>query len=164
MTIYKEFRVGGNNRSPFGMLGPLLILSLFFIALYFLFKGMFYILNIIAPVLLILTLIIDYTVIKDFFIFLFKLLKENTVLGVLSIVLLFFGYPFVSGYLFTKAILRKTVKKKFESIQNREEKYTEYEEVEDQKEDDFLDLPPLEKTSQKQNKIHTMKCLSNHFM
>ena len=41
------------------------------------------------------------------------------------------------------------MKKKFESIQNREEKYTEYEEVEDQKEDDFLDLPPLEKTSQK---------------
>jgi glucan phosphoethanolaminetransferase (alkaline phosphatase superfamily) len=149
MTIYKEFRVGGNNGSPFGFLGPLLVLSLFFIGLFFLFKGMFYILNIIAPILLIIALIIDYTVFKDFFVFLLKLLKENTVLGVLAVALIFFGYPFVSGYLFVKAILRKTLKKKMESMQPKAEKYTEYEEVVDEKEDDFLDLPPLEKTGRK---------------
>jgi len=34
MTEYKEFRVGGSN-GPFGFLGPLLILAVFFTILFF---------------------------------------------------------------------------------------------------------------------------------
>ena len=148
MTIYKEFRVGGNSGSPMGFLGPLLILALFFTAMFFFFKGLFRVLNIIAPILLVGTLILDYTVVKDFFIFLLRLLKENPLMGVLSLVLLFFGYPFVSGFLFAKALLRRFAKNKIKAFEKQRNTYTEYEEIKE-KEDNCLELPPVQKTSGK---------------
>ena len=54
MTEYKEFRVGGSN-GPFGFLGPLLILAVFFTILFFVAKGVFWLLSWVAPVLLIAT-------------------------------------------------------------------------------------------------------------
>ncbi|MFZ1703349.1 MAG: hypothetical protein WAT79_03330, partial [Saprospiraceae bacterium] len=145
-----EFKVGGNSNNPLGFLGPLLILTIFFAILYFFFKGLFYVLNIIAPVLLILTLFLDYTVVKDFFTFLWRLFKDNPLLGILAGVLLFFGYPFVSGYLFLKAILRRGIKKKIDSIHKEKNTYSEYEEVVE-KEDDFLELPPLQQKPKNDN-------------
>ena len=78
-----------------------------------------------------------------------KLLKTNTLVGVGASLLTFFGYPFVSGYLFAKALFKRQLKK-FEAThgaggQRRpvsEEEYTEYEEVEDEP---HLELPDLEK-------------------
>lgn len=148
MTIYKEFRVGGNSGSPMGFLGPLLILALFFTALFFFFKGLFWVLNIVAPVLLVATLILDYTVVKDFFIFIFRLLKDNPLMGILSLVLLFFGYPFVSGFLFVKALLRRFAKNKIKEFEKQRNTYTDYEEIKE-KEDNFLELPPLQKAAGK---------------
>ncbi|MBP6566265.1 MAG: hypothetical protein KA270_03800, partial [Saprospiraceae bacterium] len=103
MSVYREFKVGGSN-SPFGFLGPLLILAVFFTALFFLAKGVFWLLSWVAPILLIITLIIDYTVVTDFFKFVWKLLKENTIMGILAVLLVVFGYPIVAGYLFFKAL------------------------------------------------------------
>lgn len=143
MAVYKEFKVGGGG-SPFGFLGPLLILAVFFTILFFVFKGLFGLLNIIAPILLILTLIIDYTVVKDFFIFVWKLLKEDTLIGILALVLIFFGYHILSGYLFVKALLRRTIKRKIDQIENQRNKYDDYEEVKDD-EIEFLELPPIQK-------------------
>jgi len=148
MTIYKEFKVGGSPGNPMGFLGPLLILAIFFTIMFFFFKGLFAVLNIIAPVLLVLTLILDYTVVKDFFVFLLRLLKENPLMGVLSLVLLFFGYHIVSGFLFVKALLRKTAKNKIKEYQKNQNTYTEYEEV-IEKDDDFLELPPLKKPQER---------------
>jgi hypothetical protein len=145
MTIYKEYRVGGSN-SPFGFLGPLLILAVFFTALFFLAKGLFWIFSWIAPVLLIITLIIDHQVVVDFFKFVWKLLKENTIMGILAVLLVFFGYPIVAGYLFFKALGKRSIKKVIENVEKEKNTYTEYEEVVE--DDSFLELPPLKKQAE----------------
>lgn len=145
MTIYKEYKVGGGN-SPFGFLGPLLILAVFFTALFFLAKGLFWIFSWIAPVLLIITLIIDHQVVVDFFKFVWKLLKENTIMGILAVLLVFFGYPIVAGYLFFKALGKRSIKKVIENVEKEKNTYTEYEEVVE--DDSFLELPPLKKQAE----------------
>lgn len=143
MSIYKEYRVGGSN-SPLGFLGPLLILAVFFTVLFFLAKGMFWLLSWVAPILLIITLILDYTVVTDFFKFIWKLLKENTIMGILSVFLVIFGYPVVAGYLFFKAIGKRSLKNAYEKVEKEKNTFTEYEEV-TKDDDSFLELPPLHK-------------------
>lgn len=143
MSIYKEYRVGGSN-SPLGFLGPLLILAVFFTVLFFLAKGMFWLLSWVAPILLIITLILDYTVVTDFFKFIWKLLKENTIMGILSVFLVIFGYPVVAGFLFFKAIGKRSLKNAYEKVEKEKNTFTEYEEV-TKDDDSFLELPPLHK-------------------
>lgn len=133
----------GNGTGPFGFLGPLLILAVFFTALFFLAKGIFWLLSIVAPILLIITLILDYTVVTEFLKFIWKLLKDNTLIGILAVFLVVFGYAFVAGYLFFKALGKRTVKKVFEKARSEENVFTEYEEVKE--EENFLELPPLPK-------------------
>lgn len=144
MTIYKEYRVGGGN-NPLGFLGPLLILTIFFAALFFLAKGVFWLLNWVFPVLILITLIVDYKVIVDFFKFVWKLLQENTIMGILAVLLIAFGYPIVAGYLCLKAISRRSIQKVMQEAEKSQNTYTEYEEVVE--DDSFLELPPLQKTS-----------------
>jgi len=142
MSVYREYKVGSSN-SPFGFLGPLLILAVFFTALFFLAKGVFWLLSWVAPVLLIITLIIDYTVVTDFFKFVWKLLREKTIMGILAVLLVVFGYPIVSGYLFFKALGKRTIKKAYERVEKDKNIFTDYEEVVE--DDNFLELPPLNK-------------------
>jgi len=61
----------------------------------------------------------------------------------------------VSGFLFFKALARRTISSKMKEIQKKKDgEYTEYEEVED--DEDFLKLPEIEKpTPQKQTKDNT---------
>lgn len=155
MTVYKEFRVGGGS-SPFGFLGPVLILALIFMALYFLAKGIFSLLMWAAPVIFIVTLILDYTVFTDFFKFIIKLLKENTIMGILAGVLTFFGFPFVLGYLLLKAIMRRSIKSAVKKAEKEKNTYTEYEEITEEKEDtSFLELPPLQRSERSNDKSKT---------
>jgi len=142
MTVYKEFKVGNSN-SPFGFFVPLLILALFFGALFFLAKGIFWLFSYIAPVFLIATLILDYKVVVGFFQFIWKLLKEKTLFGVGAIVLTFFGYPFVSAYLFFKALSSRTIKNVQKKMETEQNTFTEFEEVVDE-DTTFLELPPLQ--------------------
>lgn len=148
MAVYKEFRMGSNPSNPMGFLGPLLILALIFTVLFFFFKGLFWVLNIVAPILFVLTLILDYTVVKDFFTFVLRLLRNNPLLGILAIVLTFFGYHIITGFLFVNALLRRKVKKQFDVLKKREETFSEYTEI-NEEEDDFLELPPLPKQKEK---------------
>jgi hypothetical protein len=144
MAVYKEYRYGGSN-SPFGFLGPLLILAVFFTVLFFMAKGLFWLLSWVAPVLLILTLIIDFKVVKDFFIYIGKLLKDNPLAGVLAILMIIFAYPFVAGYLFIKALGKRSIKKAMDKVQQEKNTYTDFEEIVEE-DDSFLELPPLNKT------------------
>jgi len=88
MAVYKEFKVGSGN-SPFGFFVPLLILAVFFAALFFLAQGIFWLFSYIAPVFLIAALILDYKVVFGFFQFIWKLLKEKTLFGIVAIILKF---------------------------------------------------------------------------
>lgn len=137
MTVFKEFKVGGNN-NPLGSFGPVIFLILGFVALYFVAKAAFTILGYLTPVLLILALVIDYTVVTDYIKFLWKLLRDNTLYGIVGVLLTFLGLPVVSGFLAARAYLRKKTKT---IIKEKEEsKYADYEEVTDDDED-FLTLP-----------------------
>ena len=147
MTVYKEFNFGGNQR-PMGNFGPVIGLIIFLVLAYFVIKGLFTVLAIAAPFLLLAAAIIDYTVIIDYARFIYKMLKENPIFGLVAIVLTIVGYPVVFGYLFAKARMRRRVKKyaeKVENEQNRFDDYTIVKEEEKEEEADFLILPKVEK-------------------
>lgn len=154
MTVFKEFQLGGGTpqgggRSPFGGIAGLLMLAAFMMVVFFLFKGIFWILSWAAPVLLLATLIIDYTVVTDFLKFLAKLLKDNPLFGVIAIVLSLVAYPFTAGFLFFRAMMRRAINKvqqpraetnaTGETVNDMDEEgFADYEEIES------LDLPEVE--------------------
>ncbi len=138
MAIYREFKVG-NQGGPFGFLVPLLILVIFFTAIYLIAKGMFWLLSYAAPVLFIITLILNYRVVTGYFQWIWTLLTHQLPVGLIMVLVTFFGYPFVAGYLFFKALALRTVKKTFEKAREKENIYTDYEEVTE--DTSFLELP-----------------------
>lgn len=146
MTVFKEFQLGGGGpqgggRSPFGGFAGLLSLALFMMVAFFLFKGIFWILSWAAPVLLLATLIMDYTVVTDFIKFLVKLLKDNPLFGVVAIVLSLVAYPFTAGFLFFRAMMRRAIKK---VQQPRAETHATGEKVNDIDDDGFADYEEIE--------------------
>jgi predicted membrane protein len=143
MTTQREFQIGGPN-NPLGGIGALVVLILFFVALFFIAKGIFTILSWVAPVLLILTLIIDYKVVLDYGKWIGKLLKNNILVGILAILLTIIGFPVAAGFLFFRAMVRRKLKSMGHDLDTEsKQEYTEYEEVVE--EEDFLELPPIEK-------------------
>lgn len=112
------------------------------IILFWLAKGVFYILNIAAPFLLIITLIMNYKVVLGFGSWLLDLLKKDIIVGLLASVGTVVFFPVVSAYLFGKMLLlRKVNKMKSDYIDqsyNIKDDYTSYEEV------DEIEIPPLE--------------------
>lgn len=133
--------------NPFNAIGAILVAILVFWGLSMVFSFVFTALAYLAPVLLIGAAIIDYTVITDFVKWVFKMLKENPLMGIAAIILTVFGFPIISGFLFGKAYLRKKVRK-IASQYDVETKgeIVDYEEVEDIEEDfETLELPPKRK-------------------
>jgi predicted membrane protein len=147
MTIYKEFNFGSKSK-PLGNFGPLIGLVVFIFIMYFVITGLFKILSVAAPFLLIGAALLDYTVITDYAKFIFKLLKENPLFGLLAILLTIVGIAPVSGFLFFKAWARRSLKKHMNAMEREANKYEEYEEVKEVKEDDFLILPKIEKPAE----------------
>lgn len=147
MTTQREFHIGGSN-NPLGGIGAIVILILFFVALYFIAKGLFTILSWIAPVLLILTLIIDYKVIIDFGKWIIKLFKKSILTGILAVLLTVIGFPIAAGILFFRAMVRRKLRSLGQDPDSGSNpKYTEFEEVAEEDED-FLELPTIEKPPQ----------------
>ena len=144
MTIKSEFKIGGNGqKSPFGGIGALLILVILFVSMYFIAKGVFTILSWVAPVLLILSLIIDYRAALGYVKFLWKNITTRPLIGIIATLLTIIGYPVAAGFIFFKAILNRKLGSIKKSYEKKEEEFTEYEEVKE--EEDFLELPELEK-------------------
>ncbi len=150
MTSYKEFRFGGRNSNPLGGFGSIIILILFFIALYFIAKGIFTVLSYLAPVLLIITLIIDYSVVLDFGKFIIRLFKNNILVGILAVLLTIVGFPIVAGFLFFRSLIRRNLKSSGSIKETPKEIYTDYEEIKED-EEDFLSLPEIKKEKQKKD-------------
>lgn len=149
MTTRREFQIGGSN-NPLGGIGALIVLILFFVALYFIAKGLFTILSWVAPVLLILTLIIDYKVIIDYGKWIGKLFKNNILTGILAVLLTVIGFPIAAGFLFSRALVRRKLRNLgHDPDAASSPEYAEFEEVVE--EEDFLELPPIEKPPQETN-------------
>jgi len=109
--------------------------------------------------LLIIALVLNYSVVTDFFAGLIQDIKEDTGKGLLKAAATAVGYPFVFAYLALKAWTKRTLGSKRPSVNDRrkaKEEYVKYEEVE---EDDFLDLEDLDKGHEriKVKQTHTKK-------
>jgi len=149
MNNFTQFQIGGGpqggGKSPFGGIGALIMLVLFLGLGYFLIKGLFSILSIVAPLLLIITAFVDYSVITNYGKFLMKMLKDKPLIGILGIVLTVVGFPFVAGFLLVKALLLKKVKSMMPpqegEAKSKEEDFSDYEEIQ---EEDFSDYEELE--------------------
>lgn len=136
--IYTEYNAQGKG-NPLGPVGGIIFLLLILVGLYFIAKGIFSLLYWAAPVLILATLVIDYKTILGYFQFIGRMLKSNTVVGILMILLTVFAYPIVSGFLFAKAVTKRYIKKKI--AEKEQVKYAEYEDVTETEDAEFLELP-----------------------
>lgn len=126
----------------FGFIFMVLIL----VALFFIAKGIFKLLALIAPVLIIGALIINYRTIINYFKFILSLLKRSVLTGIIAILLSIVGFPILAGVLFGKAIIDRKVRKLQQAHREREEgEFVQYEEIIRDKRDEDMDLPPIEK-------------------
>ncbi|MEL6866692.1 MAG: hypothetical protein AAFP19_19865 [Bacteroidota bacterium] len=132
--------------NPFNSISSILVLVLVFVGLYFIAKGIFSILTLLAPVLLIGALILDYRVVVNYGKWLVNLLKSNPLMGIGAILLTVFGFPVIAGFLCIKAYLYRKVNKIQKDVEEkRQGEYVDFEEVPDQ-EAPFttLELPQME--------------------
>lgn len=129
-------------------LGGLLMMILFIVIVYFFFKALFWVLGIATPIMVILTLFINYKVYPEYLQMIINLFKRSPIMGIATGALTFFAFPLVAAFLLAKALFFKKINKVHEDIRKKEEKeYVEYEEVEDDVilEDEPLDLKEIEK-------------------
>ena len=136
----KGFSVRGNGIFGFVFL-VLVLVVLFFIA-----KGIFKILALAAPVLIVAALIINYRTVINYLKFILSLLHRSPLTGIIAIILSILGFPILAGVLFGKAILDRKVRRFREQHEARQRgEYVDFEEVDRRNRDEDLDLPPIEK-------------------
>jgi uncharacterized membrane protein YbaN (DUF454 family) len=111
-------------------------LVLAFFALFWVARSIFTIMAWLAPVFLIITLIINYRIVLNYGKWLWGLLNNNPLMGVLGILLTVVGFPVVSFLLFGKALLYRKSKQLEKAYE--EQKYGTYTEYE------IIDEEPLE--------------------
>lgn len=130
MIRRNNIKVSGN---PVNLIIGLLIVFIFLFGLFRLAAFVYKILAAITPVLLIATAIIDYKVIVSYATRLGNLVKQNTWMGVISIVLSIVAFPVVAAYLLYQALSRKNRYKQQSSFRRNKEnagEWINYEELE----------------------------------
>ncbi len=138
--------------NPFSSIFSILTMVLVFVGLFFLAKGIFNILAWLAPILLIITAVIDYKVILNYGKWLLNLLRKDALMGIGGILLTVFGFPIIAGFLFGKALLYRKVKKINQTIEDEKMgEFIEYEEIHEEK-PPTLELPSLKKEKEPQKK------------
>ena len=107
-----------------------IFLVLVLVAIFFIAKGIFKLLALAAPVLIIGALIINYRTILNYFKFILSLLRRNPLGGIIAILLSIIGFPVLAFVLFGKAILDRKVRRLQREHRAQEEgEYVPYEEV-----------------------------------
>lgn len=136
------------RRSGGGLGGTIMAIALIVIAVYLLtniVSGLWWLLGLIAPILFIATLFIDKSVISNYVQWIFNMVRTKPLNGILAGIGTMVAHPIVIAYLFSKAMLGRKLKQK---VEERDGKYVEYEEVEEKvEEEDFLELPEIEKVT-----------------
>lgn len=128
-----------NSNSIIGAVVGVAVLVGIFIVAKFIFGLMYQY----AWLLLIPTALIDYKVITGYFKWLGRLLKGNTTVGLAATVISALAYPFVSIFLFGKAMFKRKIKQAQEEVQQKEAgEFVDFEEVADEPK---LQLPEIEK-------------------
>ena len=134
---YRQYNYSSNGGT--GFILSIIILILIFTGLYFLFKGIFWLFTVLAPILFVLTIILNFKVVLNFIDFVIARFKTNILVGILFVILTIIFYPLVTGVLFFRAFGSWYLNYKMKKIEK--ERYVEYEDVEDPSSDDFLELP-----------------------
>jgi len=143
MNIFSE-----NGTKRVSPILAMLAFIAFMVLLYYVAKGVFVILSFVAPILFLITLIINRHVVFDYAKSLMRLTKSNPFMGIAAIVLSFVAFPLVSTFLFGKALFLRKVGTLKENIRKEEEaEFTEYEEI---VEDDPLVLDDIEPLKEKE--------------
>ncbi len=158
MSYQRSFRVGGNSNNPFGSIISLLILIGVFILLFFMVSGFIKLLYIVAPVLLIATLLINYNLVADYVMGIFETFRTNILFGVVKVVFTVFCYPFVIGWLFAKAMFHRKITKLQKDLEQQigglnvtaqNTQFTEYEEISSDLNTDKLTSEPTDEVPEK---------------
>ena len=131
-----------------------LLLIAFLVGLFFVLKGVFWVLSWIAPVLLIAAFIIDKSVVINYVKWLGKTLKENPLLGIAAILFTILGYMVVFPYLFAKALFKKKIKDVQQQYEKQQQgELVDFEEVESKpNRQERLELPRFEKQSKQEKR------------
>lgn len=136
---------------PFVTLTGAITMILGMVVLFYLAKGIFTILALVAPVLIILTLIINHKVVVNYGKWIFNQYREqNWPVALGATALTFFAFPFVSLFLFGKALIMKKITESFPEAMEQHRQtsndadYVEYEEIVE----DPLELPEISKEAQ----------------
>lgn len=128
MQNQKEFQIKGNTWGAIALL-VIVLIGIFFIA-----RGIFWLLSILAPILLIAAVIIDHKVVLNYVKWLVDMLKRNVLVGLAAVALSVIGYPIVFAFLLGRAIMNKRIK----DVEKQERAFREGELV------DFEELPRVE--------------------
>jgi hypothetical protein len=131
-----------------------LLLIAFLVGLFFVLKGVFWVLSWIAPVLLIAAFIIDKSVVINYVKWIGKTLKENPLLGIAAILFTILGYMVVFPYLFAKALFKKKIKDVQQQYEKQQQgELVDFEEVESKpNRQERLELPRFEKQSKQEKR------------
>ncbi len=138
-----------NQSSGFSGIIAIMMIVAIFMFFYFMISSISTILASISSVLIVLTAIINYKVILNYITWIIDLFKKKPLLGIGAGLGTVVFSQFVAAYLFFKAVVGWRLKK---AIKAKTEDYTDYEVVEEETvEDDFLELPEIEKVQQRQS-------------
>jgi len=155
--------------NPLGNFGYIAMGILALVALFYAAKLAFSLIYIIAPILFVITLVMDRNVVIGYGKWILNLFKANPLYGIGASAVTFFAYPVVAIALFLKAMLNKKVKEVKQQFEQKKQKtegeYVEYEElpptsrpvakkkviVEEEK---LIELPPI-KTKQAQTRSNS---------
>jgi hypothetical protein len=145
-----------NNQFSFrgnGLYG-IIATVLFLIALYYIAKGVFWLLTWLSPVLLVATLVIDYQVVVDYLKMLWNMILRTPIMGILAAILSVLGFPIVVVFLFGRAWFGYYIRKKqreqaaffqkFKEQKEQQEEFVSYEEVIDNRLDESDITPTFE--------------------
>ncbi len=150
-----------NNSFSFkgGGLYGLIATILLFIALFYIAKGIFWVLTWVSPILLIITLVLDYQVVINYLKMLWGMILRSPITGILASIISFFAFPIVILFLFGRAWFGYYIRKKqreqasffqqFQETQQREEEFVSYEEVIDNRLDDSINQTTFESNKEK---------------
>jgi hypothetical protein len=134
MFIYSS--TGGRQSNPFGNIGCLIFGILGLVAMFYILKGLFIVLWWAAPVLFLLSLVINWRVAANTGRSFLQFLSRNPIGGILTAALAVIGFPILALYLFLGAVGNRQVEKmrrEFEGQSRQpepEEEFTEFEEIE----------------------------------
>ncbi len=138
-----------NNRSGGGFISIIMMIAVL-VGLFYLTKGLWWILGLIGPILFIVAFFLNRSVVTGWFKSIFSNFKASPMMSVGKALLTFFAFPLVGGYLFSKAVVKNKVAEVSGQMKKAQQpEYTEYEDITDADaevvaEDDFLDISEIE--------------------